>query len=76
MYAILMLPVLEFSLCSLTFSFVHQLQKAENTIFWVIENIFHSGLDVKMILYIACFVWAYTLKVSQPNGCLFKSHHG
>jgi hypothetical protein len=36
---------------SLTFSFVHQLQKAENTIFLVIENIFHSSLDGTMIFY-------------------------
>jgi hypothetical protein len=31
--------------------FVHQLQTAENTIFLVIENRFHSGLDCTMIIY-------------------------
>jgi hypothetical protein len=30
--------------------FVHQLQTAENTIFEVIEKIFHSGLDGAVIL--------------------------
>ena len=39
-------------LCALfTFGFVHQLQTAENTIFLLMEIIFHSGLDGTMILY-------------------------
>ena len=43
-----MLPVM---FCFACFGFVHQLQTAENTIFLVMENIFHSGLDGTMILY-------------------------
>jgi hypothetical protein len=34
-----------------TFGFVHQLQTAENTIFWFMENIFCGGLDGTLILY-------------------------
>jgi hypothetical protein len=44
-------PFLSFVLASFTFGFVHQLQKAENIIFWVMENIFDSGLDCTMIPY-------------------------
>jgi flagellar biosynthesis GTPase FlhF len=45
---------------SFTFSFVNQLQTAENTIFLLTENIFHNGLDGTMILYVT-------------NGTLFPS---
>jgi hypothetical protein len=44
-------PVLILVFASFTFSFVHQIQTADNTIFMVIENIFHSSLDSTMILY-------------------------
>jgi hypothetical protein len=56
MCAISMLP-LSFTSAYFTFSFVHQFQTAEYTIFLVMENIFHSGLDGTMILYtvLACF---------------------
>jgi hypothetical protein len=40
--AISMLPILKFRL---SFTFVHQIQTAEDKIFLVIENIFHSSLD-------------------------------
>jgi hypothetical protein len=36
---------------SFAFGFAHQLQTAKNTMFVVIENIFHNGLDGTMILY-------------------------
>ena len=41
----------EVTFLSFTFAFVHQLQKAENTVFLDVENIFHSGLDGTMILH-------------------------
>lgn len=34
-----------------SFTFVHKLQTAENTLFLDMENIFHSGLDGTMFLY-------------------------
>jgi hypothetical protein len=42
----------------LSFGFVHQLQTAGNTIFLVMEKIFHSGLDSTLSLYtiLACSV--------------------
>jgi hypothetical protein len=57
MCSISMLPVLKFSL-SLTSGFVHKLPTAENIIFLVMENVFHSSLDGTIILYtiLACFV--------------------
>ena len=49
---------------SFTFGFVHQLQTAENTTLLVMGNIFHSGLDGRMILYTlpACFVTYIEIK--------------
>jgi hypothetical protein len=44
-------PCLSFGFASFTLAFVHQLQTAENTIFWVKDNIFYSGLDGTMIRY-------------------------
>jgi hypothetical protein len=45
MCAISMHPIFVFA------SFAYQVQIAENTIFLIIEKIFHSGLDGTMILY-------------------------
>jgi hypothetical protein len=50
-----MLPVLNFIFCT----------TVENTIFWVIENIFHSGLDGTMILYAILLVLSHKLKIGE-----------
>jgi hypothetical protein len=48
---VLCFPFLSLVFESLNFSFAHQLQTAENTIFLDIENIFHSSLGGTMSLY-------------------------
>jgi hypothetical protein len=40
----------KFSFVSFTFGFEDQLQTSGNTIYLVIENIFHSGLDGTMLV--------------------------
>ena len=49
-------PLLRYVFASFTFSFLHHLPTSEKTIFWVIENIFHSGLDGTMTCNTVCFV--------------------